>query len=116
MTNPELQLPVDPMHWETWLLGQFDRVHSTARDALSRHDWSALAEVTSVLDQLAGQLNLAISQGFSSIAVEQRLLEAIDFIEKSRQQASHQAVVMRQKEVDLLAERQKVVLPGINKS
>lgn len=103
-------LPNSSEHWESWLLRQFSQCHDDARTALSAHDWAALDNVAKRLNGLSGQLDLAISQGFTSQQVDARLIGLIDFLRKAMTQAQYQDQVLRQKEVHLQAERQHVVV------
>lgn len=109
-TSEDQLMPDSPEHWESWLLQQFSECHDDARVALAAHDWAALDDVALRLNGLAGQLDMVISQGFSSQQVDARLSGLIDFLRKTMLQAQYRDQILCQKEVQLLAERQHIVV------
>lgn len=99
---------------EADFLAELNDCHAVARQALGDQDWDTLAGVSMRLDRLSGDLSRAMAAGFASEPVEHRLKELIAFFRKALLQASAADEALRQKESDLLQQRQNIVTEASN--
>ncbi|MEX0584512.1 MAG: hypothetical protein WEB07_02015 [Natronospirillum sp.] len=94
---------------ETVFLADLEACHARARQALATRQWFMLNEIAVELETLSTQLSQAVAGGFTSLRVEQRLSDVIDFFRKALAQASADDKILRQKENDLRHERKNIV-------
>lgn len=99
---------------EADFLAELNDCHEVARQALGDQDWNTLSGVSMRLDRLSGDLSRAMAAGFASEPVEHRLKELITFFRKALLQASAADQSLRQKESDLLQQRQNIVTEASN--